>query len=65
MKRSAMQHAESTARMVRPSSDAILRALELLGEREQKLAARGSGFYAITDEFAGLEQLERAELDEE
>jgi hypothetical protein len=69
-----MQTADSTARTVRPSEDAILKALERLSKRE---SARASGFYSVgdvaeakssqrppADPFAGLERLDRAELDE-
>ena len=61
-----MQHADSTARNFRPSPEAILRALERLAKKEHERAARsGSGMYVIGDEFAGLDRLEREELDEE
>jgi hypothetical protein len=61
-----MQHANSTAR-TRPTQAAILRVLEKLTQREKahRAAPRKSGFYAVpVDEFAGLERLDREELDE-
>jgi hypothetical protein len=63
-----MQHADSTAR-TRPSQQAILRALEKLAQREKSRRAtpRKSGFYpapVVVDEFAGLDRLDREELDE-
>ena len=62
-------HANSTARATRPSEEAILRALEKLAQKEQARRARApraSGFYAVTvDPYAGIERLDREELDED
>ena len=60
-----MQQADSTARHLRPTEDAILRALERLAEQESVRARHRSGLYAVVDEFAGLDRLDRDELDEE
>jgi hypothetical protein len=64
-----MQTADSTAQLRRPPADAILRALERLTENERLRSERASGFYARAalpvDEFAGLERLDREELDDE
>jgi hypothetical protein len=61
-----MHHADSTARKTRPSKEAILRALEQLAQNEQTHPkGRASGFYVVVDEFAGLDRLDRAELDDD
>jgi hypothetical protein len=64
-----MPHADSTARATRPSAEAILRTLEQLAQKEKaRRSARASGFYpvpVVLDEFAGLDRLDREELDEE
>jgi hypothetical protein len=56
-----MQTADSTARTQRPSPEAIRHALERLAKGGP---ARASGFYTVVDEFAGLERLDRTDLDE-
>jgi hypothetical protein len=61
MKATAMQQMDATLPKPRRAPAAILRALERLSARE---SARGSGIFEKSDEFAGLEALDRAELDE-
>jgi hypothetical protein len=56
-----MLSADSTARQIRPSEEVIRRALEAPAPA---VAKHGSGFFAVVDEFAGLDRLDRAELDE-
>ncbi len=56
-----MQQTDATSPENRPPQAAILRALERLSARESR---RGSGVFERVDEFAGLERLDRFELDE-
>jgi hypothetical protein len=76
-----MVNGNSTASVLRPAKDAVLRALERLvpdasaphGTAPQSGGAplraglrrrHASGIFRAKDEFAGLERLDRAELDE-
>ena len=57
-----MNTASSNPPAVRPSEDATLRTLDRLGANAGPRTA--SGIYRAVDEFAGIERLDRAELDE-
>jgi hypothetical protein len=70
-----MANADSSASTLRPSKEAALRILERLANDRAEVAAAvrpapgerrlGSGVYRLgVDEYAGLERLDRAELDE-
>jgi hypothetical protein len=58
-----MNTASSNPPAVRPSEDAILRTLDRLGGAKAE-PRTASGVYRSFDEFAGVERLDRAELDE-
>ncbi len=69
-----MANANPSAPAMRPSKDGVLETLERLGVdarrtqpvvRPRPLARRASGIFRFGDEYAGLERLDRAELDED
>jgi hypothetical protein len=59
-----MNTASSPPPASRPSADAILQTLDRLRAGEPRRARTASGVYLAVDEFAGLDRLDRAELDE-
>ena len=59
----SMNTASSPPPAARPSTDAMLHTLERLGAKRPE-PRTASGIYRSVDEFAGLDRLDRAELDE-
>jgi len=58
-----MQQQTATIAKHRPVTTAILRALEKLAVREMR-ERLASGVFRLVDEFAGIDRLDRTELDE-
>jgi hypothetical protein len=54
----------ASVRAPRPLPDGSPRALSALEQLAERRAKHSSGFYSIADEYAGLDRLDRAELDE-